>query len=271
MRKGSALSFKYRYQFLLMVSIKTIGHVMMFFTVLFMLLFASCADHQRTPGVTLSLEEIREKEQYAYSISPQQPIKSIQVLNNLLRSIEQQLDLNKLGIVCLNIANIYDEVLNQYDSALVYAIKSLNVWDEIGDTLQQANLLKYIGYLHGTLGKEDAAVENINMAIELYESKNHVQGSMIAKNNLSLVYFNLGKLELARSNFEESNAYFRQEGLVKRLFTSNILGMKINMQNKSDSTILNMLITENIDLEKMGSLGRREIQHFQKIKDALSN
>lgn len=87
-----------------------------------------------------------------------------------------------------NEAFLLDEMECKFDSARILTEKALEIWRYIDDTLNQANLLKYLGYLNGHLGKLDLAKSQIHEAIKFYKLKNAEYGVAVSLFNLSRVY-----------------------------------------------------------------------------------
>jgi tetratricopeptide (TPR) repeat protein len=91
--------------------------------------------------------------------------------------------------VCLqNIAFTYEEQKKNYDEALQYAQKAIAVRIELKDTMEQANMYKYIAFLHGKMHNFEAAKQNGAMAVTLYTTQHYLPGLAVTYRNLALVY-----------------------------------------------------------------------------------
>jgi tetratricopeptide (TPR) repeat protein len=115
------------------------------------------------------------------------------------------------AIALLNTACIYDERLNINDSAILYLERSLEVWKTVGDKTQQANILKYLGLLHGKSGNLILAKEKIHSAIDLFQEAGFKQG-------IAVCYFDLaGALDYANETDSAMFYYNKSKAIQKKV------------------------------------------------------
>lgn len=117
----------------------------------------------------------------------------ISLIEAILENSKQITKEEKEGLVnCIYIIQnsgfMYDEKECKYDSAKAQIEIALKLWKYLKDTLNQANLLKYLGYLNGRLGQYRLAKSQIQEAIKLYEVRNANFGIAVSLFNLSRVY-----------------------------------------------------------------------------------
>lgn len=104
------------------------------------------------------------------------------------QSILSKDDLVQCAFKIQNEAFLLDEMECKFDSARILTEKAMEIWRYIDDILNQANLLKYLGYLNGHLGKFDLAKSQIHEAIKFYKLKDAEYGVAVSLFNLSRVY-----------------------------------------------------------------------------------
>jgi tetratricopeptide (TPR) repeat protein len=199
--------------------------------------------HGNTTAETdyLSVEELEKK---GFEIFQESPGEAIIFFKQAAVIHEKNEHVKKAGITNLNIANIFDEYLEKTDSALVYSEKALEIWKRHYDTLQMANLYKYIGLLKGKSGKIDEAKSDIQQAIMMYQKVGFGQGVAVSEFNLADVYFRDKNFTEAEALFVKSKDFWNGNGDLGRIFTNNILGIKIyNMVE--DKAKAEKLIEEN--------------------------
>ena len=161
-----------------------------------------CAGKSKHPVVKIPMG-MEELERLAFEYSTNKPDSSIQLYHRLIQ-IYQEEDLQpKIGIAYLNVANIYDEVLGNYSKAKINSDHSLQIWQKLNDSLQMANLYKYLGYLNGKLGDYEVGLQNIEQALSLYSELNYENGTAIT-------YLNLAKLEADRGNYVEAEKHYHK-------------------------------------------------------------
>jgi hypothetical protein len=128
-----------------------------FIVVIFSLLILSC--HSDVPAQAdqtgTKMVNVQELEKKGFAAFQEAPGEAIPIFKEVASAYLGQENLPKAAITYLNIANIFDEHLEKTDSALLYSQRSLAIWQKQDDTMQMANLYKYIGLLQGRLGAFD--------------------------------------------------------------------------------------------------------------------
>jgi tetratricopeptide (TPR) repeat protein len=87
-----------------------------------------------------------------------------------------------------NIAFIYDESLNDPENAVLYAQKALDNWKMLHQSIEIANMLKYVGFLRGLTGDFDRAKQDVRQAINMYSLMEFEDGLAVALLNMARVY-----------------------------------------------------------------------------------
>lgn len=209
----------------------------------------------------ISIEELEQK---GFEVFQESPEEAIQIFKQVAINYEKQENLKKAGIINLNIANVYDEYLERKDSALIYSERALRIWKEQKDTLQMANLYKYTGLLKGGLGKIDEAQSDIHQAIRMYETKGFGQGVAVSEINLAEVYFMDENYTESEALFSKSKDFWKGNGDLSRVFTDNILGIRIHTK-MGDMGKAGKLIKENEDIMTQTELDDFIKNRFQEL------
>jgi len=206
--------------------------------------FFSCKNKTETKNTTTPKVNLEELEKQGFAAFQKNPKDAIPIFIEVANRAAVAKDVKKTGLTNLNIANIYDEYVDKKDSALWYANQSLKVWKQADDTLQQANLYKYIGLLQGKLGSIDKAKTNIETAISFYEKKNFMEGKAVAEFNLADVYLQAGDTKKSMNLFYKSTKYWKEKEKMDRVFSNNLFGIELFGKMGAKENI-KMLIEEN--------------------------
>ncbi|MGB4958711.1 MAG: hypothetical protein WBO36_04495 [Saprospiraceae bacterium] len=97
----------------------------------------------------------------------------------------------KAAYCYLNMATLYEQKFGKIDNSLIFANLSLSIHL---DTFHQANLIKYIGLLHGEKGDFILTQKYLTNAIRLYEKIDFEPG-------LNVCYFNLANVKYLSGDF----------------------------------------------------------------------
>jgi len=134
-------------------------------------------------------------------------------------------DDKKKFISCLfkiqNSGFLLDEMDCKYDSSKLKIELALRGWTYLKDTLNQANLLKYFGYLNGRLGHFEEAKIQIQQAIELYDAQNFEEGIMVSKFNLAKVFEYQGLIDSAVILSNNVRDFWDSKQDASRVFVTN--------------------------------------------------
>lgn len=229
----------------------------LFTRLIFILAIGSCSTRQsndpvHTESDNLSVEEL---ENAGFEIFRESPEVAINIFKQVAKRHGVHKNYKSAGIANLNIANIFDEYLNELDSALVYSDRALEIWKKQDDTLQMANLYKYIGLLQGRIGEFVKAKSNLQEAIMMYREVGFEKGVAVSEINLADVYFENGYLAESDSLFLKSTKFWKESGDLGRVFTNNILGIRIynriGAKNEVNKLIgENRIIMDQVDLDE---------------------
>lgn len=139
---------------------------------------------------------------------------------------------------------LLDEMECKYDSAKLKIELAIRGWTYLKDTLNQANLLKYIGYLNGRLGEFEEAKIQIHKAIELYETQFFEEGIMVSKFNLARVFEYQGLMDSAFILSNKVRDFWENKQDKSRVFVTNTY--LIHLANLAKKTItIDSFIKEN--------------------------
>ena len=229
-------------------------------------LILSC--NPKSPGedttanaVEINVEEYEKK---GFEIFQENPREAIQIFKQVAVKYEKDENLKKAGITNLNIANIYDERLEETDSAIIFSKKALTIWRTQNDTLQMANLYKYIGLLKGRLGETEEAKADIQQAIGMYEKAGFAQGVAVSEINLAEVHLNTQNYKESEALFIKSKAFWKGNGDLSRVFTNNILGIRIYTEMEAPEKA-GELIKENQEIMDQVELDGFIIDQFNEL------
>lgn len=93
------------------------------------------------------------------------------------------------AVTCLqNMAFTYEEQLSDYENALKFGLQALDARIEMKDTLEWANMAKYVSFVHGKLHNFEQAKFYAGKAVDLYQLKSYVPGLAVTYRNLAIVY-----------------------------------------------------------------------------------
>ncbi|MBK6267440.1 tetratricopeptide repeat protein [Marivirga sp. S37H4] len=106
----------------------------------------------------------------------------------------------------LNIATLFSNQKSgfySYDSAVIYILKSLELFTQLEDTLNQAYLYNNLGFLYEKNGNLQPALESYQQSIEL---KSEIGDS----SGLAVSFLNIGNVYLQQDEFEKSIEYYNK-------------------------------------------------------------
>ena len=216
---------------------------------------------------SLSIEELEKKGFEIYQESPEEAIAIFEVV---AEKYEKNGDYKKEGITKLNIANIYDERMEDMDSALRYAEKSLDIWVEHKDTMQIANLYKYIGLLKGKTERFEEAEEDIGKAMRMYTELGFDQGVAVSQINLAEALLRQDKWREAEALFLKSKPFWMEQGDQGRVFTNNILGIQI-YEAAEDEARMQALIEENNGIIEEYGMDEYNVGRFESMVEGVGS
>jgi len=100
----------------------------------------------------------------------------------------------------------------QMDSAMAYALKTLNLSEKINDTTSKADALLHIGRLKRDLSQEVEALDNMFEALKLYRQIGDSVQIANSLNDISIIYANSGDFKNSLNYFKQALEIFQQTG-----------------------------------------------------------
>ena len=141
--------------------------------------------------------------------------------NNNSISKDETAELRNLIFSIQNKGFMFDEEKHDFQSALIQTDKALKIWISIKDTLSEANLRKYKGYLLGHLKSFTEAELETKKAIALFKKKNFEPGVAVSQHDLSMVFDFENKTDSALYYENISNFYWTSVSDTFRIMVSN--------------------------------------------------
>ena len=155
-----------------------------------------------------------------------------------------------------------DEEKCKYDSSKIQIEKALSLWQHINDTANQANLLKYLGYLNGRLGYFHLGKIQISKAIELFTSKNMDYGVAVSWFDLAKVYEFENKIDSALFFTTKALDYWKQKSNGKRIFGLNNYLIHLLAKGKKSKYIDTLIRKNSLYLLKEKIYWREELDYY---------
>jgi len=165
-----------------------------------------------------------------------------------------------------NIAFVYDEKLTEYDEAINYCLKAIKIWQEINDTLNIANMQKYLGYLYGKVREFEKAKYSIIHSISLYESKKNEKGIAVSYFDFALVYYEEGLIDSALFYLKNAKHIWNKYDEKSRIFLINNHILRCYFEDKNNPEYIQCK-NENNNILKSNSIYKKHIDDFHDILD----
>jgi tetratricopeptide (TPR) repeat protein len=184
-----------------------------------------------------------------YSYYNTSPITFINLLDSAAILYEKDDCKKKLAKCYQNLAFAYLEKLNEFDKAEEFSTKSILIWNEISDTLKEANMLKYLGLIQGKLGKFDLAKSNISNAIHKFELKKFKAGLAVSYYDLALVYEKEENYDSCIYFLKLNKEFFQTKKDTFRIFNANNK-LLLNYTRINNFEVGEQLINSNLSFQK---------------------
>lgn len=136
-------------------------------------------------------------------------------------SKSEKAELKDLAYKIQNEGFLGEEMNNDYNNSLIQIDKALPIWRILHDTVNEANIRKYKGYLLGHLGKFDDAKAEIFRAINLFTKKHLGFGVAVSEFDLSKVYDMESKSDSALFYANSSLDFWKRKNDTFRLVVGN--------------------------------------------------
>ena len=148
--------------------------------------------------------------------------------NGLLEKIKQQgiSDIEKKALTAnarhfQDKAFEFDEMKNDYGKALEQTEKAMVIYTALKDSVNEANLLKYKGFLLGHLGQYNEGKKEIYKAAVLFGIKGRAYGVAVSQFDLSKVYEFESMIDSAIYFANQALYYWKPEADTFRILTIN--------------------------------------------------
>ena len=174
-------------------------------------------------------DSLRGLGQTFYHISPN---KCINLLDSAAALYEIAGNKKQQALCYQNIAFAYQEKLDNIDKAIPFINKAIPIWAEIRDSLNQANILKYLGMLQGKIGEYDTGKETIKKAICLFDKMKFNAGIAVSYYDLALLYESENQIDSCISYLNKNKIYFETIQDTFRIFNANNRLFEIYLKNK---------------------------------------
>jgi len=102
--------------------------------------------------------------------------------------------------------------MSQYEKAMNYVKKALQISREIGDKPGEAKALNNIGLIYGDKGEQDEALQYYQDALKIFREIGDKLGEAKALNNIGLIYGDKGEQDEALQYHQDALKIFREIG-----------------------------------------------------------
>lgn len=199
---------------------------------------------QKNNDLEAYISETYQLKSEAEKLYNQNPDSSL-IRFKLARGRFQQLNFEEDVADCeMNIAFIFYEKWNNSDSAVYYASKSANEYENLGLALKQANVLKYIGMLYGQQGNIIEAKKLIMKAIELFELQNYTEGTAVCYYNLASSFEVIKQADSCLYYINRANQIWTDHNQVERIIQNTIFILEKFASDSSLQTTLSKTFYE---------------------------
>ncbi len=239
--------------------------------ILLMYLCASCkSDNQKEAATTIrdNAVPVAELEKQGFEAYQKSPVLAIPIFKKVAEQYREAQNGKKTALTYLNIANLYDEHKGDIDSAMIYSHKSLATWTEENDTMQMANLYKYIGLLKGRNAQYEDAELSINTAIGMYKQMGFEQGVAVSEFNMADVHYQSKNYNEGLRLYDKSKDFWVTRKDTGRIYAQNILGVKL-YDAVGNKDMVQKLIKENQTIESQKEVNKYVKEKFDELIENL--
>lgn len=145
------------------------------------------------------------------------------------------LDRHELIMLTFQVQNkgfMLEEQQGDFAAALPYIDRALAIFTVLDDTTNMANLLKYRGYLYGSLGRFSEGRRDAFRSVALYRALRWGFGVAVARFDLAKIYEAEHKTDSAFLLLEESLHYWKTVKDTFRLVTTNTFLMHLYLKER---------------------------------------
>lgn len=100
-------------------------------------------------------------------------------------------------------------VADSLRKALTKLEKALMLWNSLGDSVNEAYTLDYMGQLYNSLGEKQKALEFFKKALPIFQSSGQRKSEAITLNDIGTIYWALSEYQIALKYYDQSLAIKR--------------------------------------------------------------
>ena len=163
-----------------------------------------------------------------------------------------------------NIAFTYFEKLDKIDSAIYFIDEAIPIWIEIQDSINLANILKYLGMLQGKKGDFSKGIESIRQAIALFNKGNFKPGIAVSYFDLASLYESANQLDSSNFYFNKNKEYFESVKDTGRIFRVNNKLFE-NYIKSGNLTSASEVYDRNLKLEKSNRVYWQQLIDYYRL------
>lgn len=215
-------------------------------------------------GQEVKISEADSIRNIGNSFYEKNPEKCIALLDNAAKLYEKLSNKKQQAYCYQNIAFAYHEKLDNIDSAISYIEKAIPIWIEIQDSINQANIFKYLGMLQGKKGEYANGINTIQKAISLFDSCNFQSGIAVSYFDLALLYDNANQIDSSIYYFEKNKSYFETKQDTFRVFLVNNKIFKSYLKNENYSSA-SEIYKSNLTLENSSRVYWQHLIDYYRI------
>lgn len=235
----------------------------------FFIVLVGCTSESTTSNSNnaLSIKELQKAAMKQYMDSP---VLAIPKMEKLADQYALEADYNGASETYFNIASIYETTLDEKDKALIYGQKALENAMLGKNEKQQANLLKYVGYQKGLVGKMLESKNDLVKAVMKYKSLNDETSVAATYFDLARVFYMEGGLEESAHFLSKSSGHFRLIKDAENIFRNNLFAISL-FSKMQQNTEVQKAIQENKSLIpsiKYEGTTKREFEELMKNYDS---
>ena len=156
---------------------------------------------------------------------------------------------NNVGIAYLQLA--------KYDLALDHLIQSLNIAEDLKDTVRISNAINNIGALYGYKGELELAFDYFSKSAELDEATGNIEGACSSLTNISAYYFGVSEYEKGKVYYDKAMKMAKEAHLTNNmatLYSGHAQGLRNEKRYKDALKFYELAISIRKDEDDLGSL-----------------
>ncbi len=219
-------------------------------------LLDSAKTHQKDDSYVSYLEKAvviaTEKSDIYGNALVHQRLGSYYYTRNPLKSVEYQrvafdyfiqANAMPMAAICLhNIGFTYEEQLHDISAAIKYIDQAIQLHEQLHDTMELANMYKYLGMLKSKMHNYTEAKQLINKAVLFFEYKNYEPGIAVSWFDLALVYAEQKKADSAIFYALKAKAYWYTNNGTARIVGINNELVKWYLILSDENEVHNLLL-----------------------------